>query len=40
MNKIAEFIGNLWLGFAILGAIAGGAAPIVMLLWILYEALT
>ena len=39
MNKLAEFLGNVWLGFAILGAIVGGIAPIAMLLWFLYEIL-
>lgn len=39
MHKLTEFLGNLWLGFAILGAIVGGIAPFAMLLWLLYEIL-
>lgn len=39
MNKVLEFLGNLWLGFGILGAIVGMLLPFVFLALVLYEIL-
>lgn len=39
MNKLLEFLGNLWLGFGILGAIVGMALPFFFVGLILYEIL-
>jgi hypothetical protein len=39
VNRLLTFLCDLWLGFALLGALAGAAVPFVLLLCILYEML-
>jgi hypothetical protein len=39
VNRLLTFLCDLWMGFALLGALVGAAVPLVMLLCLLYEAL-
>lgn len=39
MRGLKIFIGDLWIGFVLLGAIIGAIAPVVLAGYILYELL-
>ena len=39
MRGLKTFIGDLWLGFIVLGAAGGAVAPAVLVVYIFYELL-